>query len=228
MRQTHPIRAQNDETSGGDAVEPPAEERRGAERGRQTPRVTFGEELRRERELRRIGLREVAESTKINRRYLEALERNDFSRLPGGLFNRSFVRAYCQTIGIDPEAMVNAYLLEEQIQAAKADRFDPDVWRGDPASRTPAGPAGASAARLQGRRAAWTWVLLLVLLVLTVAAAWVCWRLLAGGAEGQPDRATRGAGADPAAQVALQRPARSAPTCWLLRPAGGDREETRG
>ena len=77
---------------------------------------SFGEELRRERELRQITLREISESTKINVRYLEALERNDFKHLPGGVFNKGFVRAFAQFIGVDPEAMVNAYLLEESAQ----------------------------------------------------------------------------------------------------------------
>ncbi|HKQ61727.1 MAG TPA: helix-turn-helix transcriptional regulator, partial [Candidatus Polarisedimenticolaceae bacterium] len=76
--------------------------------------MSFGEELRRERELRNLSLREVAEATKINVRHLEALERNDFARLPGGVFNRGFVRAYSEFIGVDPETMVNAFLLEEQ------------------------------------------------------------------------------------------------------------------
>ena len=75
--------------------------------------MSFGEEIRRERELRQISLREVAQATKINLRYLEAMERNDFAYLPGGLFNRAFVRAYCEHIGVDSESMVNAYLLEE-------------------------------------------------------------------------------------------------------------------
>ena len=78
---------------------------------------TFGEELRRERELREISLREVSQATKINLRYLEALESNEFEHLPGGVFNRGFVRAYCQFIGVDSEAMVNAYMLEEQSQS---------------------------------------------------------------------------------------------------------------
>ncbi len=80
--------------------------------------MSFGNELRRERELRQISLREVAEATKVNIRYLEAMERNDFEHLPGGVFNRGFVRAYAQFIGIDPEATVNSYLLEEQAQLA--------------------------------------------------------------------------------------------------------------
>ena len=54
---------------------------------------SFGEEFKRERELREFTLREVSESTKISLRHLEALERNDFEQLPGGVFNRGFVRA---------------------------------------------------------------------------------------------------------------------------------------
>ena len=84
---------------------------------------SFGETLRRERELRQISLREIAEATKINLRYLDALERDDFRHLPGGVFNKGFVRAYAQFIGIDPEAMVTAYLEEDGRQQARAARL---------------------------------------------------------------------------------------------------------
>src|SRR5882672_3303247 len=83
---------------------------------------SFGETLRRERELRQISLREIAEATKINLRYLDALERDDFRHLPGGVFNKGFVRAYAQFIGIDPETMVTAYLEEDGRQQARAAR----------------------------------------------------------------------------------------------------------
>ena len=83
---------------------------------------SFGETLRRERELRQISLREIAEATKINLRYLDALERDDFRHLPGGVFNKGFVRAYAQFIGIDPETMVMAYLEEDGRQQARASR----------------------------------------------------------------------------------------------------------
>ena len=83
---------------------------------------SFGETLRRERELRQISLREIAEATKINLRYLDALERDDFRHLPGGVFNKGFVRAYAQFIGIDPESMVTAYLEEDGRQQARASR----------------------------------------------------------------------------------------------------------
>lgn len=74
--------------------------------------ASFGETLKRERELREISLRQIAEATKINVRYLEALEENRFDVLPGGLFNKGFIRAYSTFIGIDSEAMVNSYLQE--------------------------------------------------------------------------------------------------------------------
>lgn len=66
----------------------------------------FGDRLRREREGRGVTLGEVSESTKISTGFLRALEQEDFERLPGGVFNRGFVRAYCKFLGIDEEAMV--------------------------------------------------------------------------------------------------------------------------
>jgi transcriptional regulator with XRE-family HTH domain len=74
--------------------------------------ASFGETLKRERELREISLRQISEATKINIRYLEALEANRFDALPGGLFNKGFIRAYAIFVGIDAEAMVDSYLHE--------------------------------------------------------------------------------------------------------------------
>jgi cytoskeletal protein RodZ len=72
---------------------------------------SFGESLKRERELREISLREIADATKISIRYLEALEQNRFDVLPGGLFNKGFIRAYANFIGADGDALVDKYLL---------------------------------------------------------------------------------------------------------------------
>src|SRR2546426_5757408 len=74
--------------------------------------ASFGETLKRERELREISLRQISEATKINIRYLEALEENRFDALPGGLFNKGFIRAYSTFIGVDGESMVDSYLHE--------------------------------------------------------------------------------------------------------------------
>jgi cytoskeleton protein RodZ len=74
--------------------------------------ATFGDTLKRERELRKISLREVSEATKIGLRYLEAMEGNRFEQLPGGVFNKGFIRAYAKFIGLDGEALINTYLYD--------------------------------------------------------------------------------------------------------------------
>ncbi len=74
---------------------------------------SFGERLRREREMRGIGLDEIAEATKIGSRSLRALEDEDFQKLPGGIFNKGFVRAYARYLGIDEEQAVADYLAAE-------------------------------------------------------------------------------------------------------------------
>jgi transcriptional regulator with XRE-family HTH domain len=71
---------------------------------------SLGERLRRERERRHIDLRSIAENTKISLSLLQGLERDDASRWPSGIFRRSFVRAYAQAIGVDPDATAREFL----------------------------------------------------------------------------------------------------------------------
>jgi cytoskeleton protein RodZ len=71
---------------------------------------SFGEHLRREREMRGVSLDEIVKSTKISRRLLQALEDEQFDLLPGGIFNKSYVRAYAKCVGIDEEQAVAEYL----------------------------------------------------------------------------------------------------------------------
>jgi len=78
---------------------------------------SLGEELKRQRELREISLREISNATKISIRILEAIENNNFKILPGGIFNRNFLRAYALFIGLDPEQIVRKY----QQQTDRAD-----------------------------------------------------------------------------------------------------------
>jgi cytoskeletal protein RodZ len=68
--------------------------------------VDFGTFLRQAREQRGVSLQELAVTTKISARVLEALERNDPSKLPGGIFSRSFVRAFAREVGLDPDLAV--------------------------------------------------------------------------------------------------------------------------
>lgn len=70
----------------------------------------FGAKLRQAREQRGIPLRQIAERTKISVAALEALERNDSSKLPGGIFSRAFVRSYADEIGLDPDETVREFL----------------------------------------------------------------------------------------------------------------------
>lgn len=71
--------------------------------------ASFGEELRREREIRAISLKEIADATKISKRFLEAIEKNDHSTLPAPVFTRGFVREYARYLGLNAEEMVNRY-----------------------------------------------------------------------------------------------------------------------
>jgi cytoskeleton protein RodZ len=69
----------------------------------------FGEGLRRERQMRRISLEEISETTKISVRFLEALENEEFSKLPGGIFVRSFIRSYANYLGLDADGVLAEY-----------------------------------------------------------------------------------------------------------------------
>ena len=71
---------------------------------------SFGEHLRRERETRGISLDEIVATTKIGRRLLTALEDEQFDLLPGGIFNKAYVRAYAKCVGMDEDATVAEYL----------------------------------------------------------------------------------------------------------------------
>lgn len=75
---------------------------------------SFGENLRREREMRGVTLEEISAATKISLRFLKALEAEDFSGLPSGIFTRSFIRAYSKYLGLDEEPVLAEYQLAAQ------------------------------------------------------------------------------------------------------------------
>jgi cytoskeletal protein RodZ len=82
----------------------------------------FGEKLRKQREQRGIELDAISNTTKIGTRMLRALEEEHFDQLPGGVFNKGFVRAYARHVGLDEEEAVADYLAalrESQIQAVQ-------------------------------------------------------------------------------------------------------------
>ncbi len=71
--------------------------------------TSIGEKLRLAREARGIALHDISEQTRISVRYLEAIEHDDYRRLPGGIFNRSFIRAYAKHIGYDEHEALEEY-----------------------------------------------------------------------------------------------------------------------
>jgi cytoskeleton protein RodZ len=127
------------------------------------PDVDFGSRLKRLREQRGVTLRQIAETTKISIGALEALERNDISRLPGGIFSRAFVRAYATEIGIDPEATVREFIQQFPHESVTA---------GVPPAMTPHEMATVPPS-LVGRKA------LMVAAILLPIAAIVVWSILA-------------------------------------------------
>jgi cytoskeletal protein RodZ len=127
------------------------------------PGHTFGPRLRLERERRQISLTSIAENTKISRSLLEALERDDVSRWPTGIFRRSFLRAYAQAIGLDADEIVKEF----------AERF-PDPSLPPAVAAAPAPPANAEAA-LSARPAAPPSDRIDFVLRISVPRSWVSW-----------------------------------------------------
>lgn len=82
--------------------------------------ASFGIWLRRQREAREVGLREIAERTKISLRYLEALEENRFALLPAPVFARGFLREYARYVGLNPDEVVNHFLAAQGLDGREA------------------------------------------------------------------------------------------------------------
>ena len=95
---------------------------------------TFGGSLKREREMRGVTLDEISSATRISTRFLQALENEQWDQLPGGVFNRGFVRAVARYLGLGEESMVADYTL------AVGDRQSVPVWTGRPPKVTPDQP----------------------------------------------------------------------------------------
>ena len=101
-------------------------------------RGTFGERLKRERELREVPMEEITVATRIGPRFLEALENEDWDKLPGGVFNRGFVRSIARYLGLDEEAFLaeydlahsaHAHLLEQKHAQKAEERIPPTpLW----------------------------------------------------------------------------------------------------
>lgn len=94
----------------------------------------FGEHLKREREMRGVSLEEIAAATRISTRFLEAIENERWEQLPGGVFNRGFIRSIARFLGLDEDSLVAEYALgvkdstETRVATAPASEM-PRNWR---------------------------------------------------------------------------------------------------
>jgi cytoskeletal protein RodZ len=128
----------------------------------------LGSRLKQAREARGIDLRELAAATKISVTALEALERNDYSRLPGGIFGRSFVRAYALAVDLDPDITVEEFVaaLEESLRDAERNARKPEISADD----------RAFLARQQRAIRQLQLAIAVVLILAAAAAIWWFWR----------------------------------------------------
>ena len=161
---------------------------------------SFGERLKREREMREVSLDELTKATRISQRFLEALENEDWKKLPGGVFGRGFVRTIAGYLGLDEESFLSEY----------------DLARGDvshssarPEERIPSTPA---------------WVPLLAVLALCAVVAGLffagryAWRRYAGHRQTQPSSVLFMPPQDPSAGTAISQSAPGQPSVPAANP----------
>jgi transcriptional regulator with XRE-family HTH domain len=105
---------------------------------------SIGEVLRQAREARGISLAEAEEATKVRQKFLEALEQDDFQRLPGEVYRRGFLKSYAIYLGLDPEPLLARY--RAQRAPAEEQKAAPGVSAPRPGGTVESGPPAAPAA----------------------------------------------------------------------------------
>ena len=104
----------------------PGASRPGTSRRRAESPAAFGDWLRRQREMREISLRDIADRTKISLRYLQAMEDDRFDLLPAPIFAKGFLREYARYVGLSPDEVVNHYLSVQQQRSRRGGRVKKD------------------------------------------------------------------------------------------------------
>jgi cytoskeletal protein RodZ len=204
---------------------------------------TLGEELRRLREARGVSLTEISETTRIGTRFLKAIEGDNFSILPGGIFTRSFIRAYARYVGMDEEDAVQRYQQQlggsapQAVPSASSRRDDnaeaspsPTIRTASTSKRTPAvtnatrriepvpsrsAPPGPRLSRV---------IIAAIILVFVAAAVFTLVRQLNAGSAERAARAPSNAGSNPAQPPPTQSPGSSSAVASSqpAQPAAGE------
>lgn len=91
--------------------------------------LTLGEKLRQAREERGISIMEVSEQTRISPLYLEAIENDDYSPLPGGIFNKGFVKTFAKYVGVDENEALQDYTRLVTQQTGSEESTEPQTYR---------------------------------------------------------------------------------------------------
>lgn len=191
---------------------------------------TLGEELRQKREQRGVTLAEISEATRIGTRFLKAIETDSFSILPGGIFTRSFIRAYAKYVGMNEDEAIALYLQQvnppASEQTATAEEPLPATTKRSTPTLVTAAPTATSeqsrrfepvAYRQAASRISWPTIVIgggiVVFVVLIVLA--VVKQLNKGGQESESQATSvpqKNAPAQPPPQNAAPRPSPSTET----------------
>ena len=152
---------------------------------------SLGEQLRRARLARGVSLREISDQTRITMRHLEAIEADDYKHLPGGIFNRSFVKAFARAVNFDERRAMDLYARQLRERGENPDETTPAphrsrVYTDGDAGRSPALTFALSA-------------LLVGILCLGIYALWRAYEKRYGAREA--DAAAQRAAASQAAQA---------------------------
>jgi cytoskeleton protein RodZ len=127
-------------------------------------RVSFGRELQLERQRRRISLEAISEGTKVPTRHLRALEQEEYTQLPGGVFNKGIVRSYCRHLGLDEREWLEKFPSNQIVES------EPD-WESfaENVRRSRVGRRHRTGAQ---------WLGVLVMLMALVGLGWAAWRFV--------------------------------------------------
>ncbi len=91
--------------------------------------MTLGEKLRQAREERGITISEVAEHTRISPLYLQAIENDEYKTLPGGIFNKGFIKSFAKYVGVDENEAMADYAKQFSQQNNGDDDDEPKTYR---------------------------------------------------------------------------------------------------